>query len=39
MIISDEQLDTFIRSYKEEFGVGLDKNTGYQFALKLVQLV
>jgi len=39
MVISNEQLDEFIRLYKEQFGEELDRATAHMFALKLVQLM
>lgn len=39
MSISDTQLDEFIKLYKQKFDVILDRQTAYDQASKLIQLV
>jgi hypothetical protein len=39
MMISDEQLDTFIAMYKKKFGEDISRQDAYEEASKLTQMV
>lgn len=38
MVISDEQLDRFIATYKEQYGEVLERQVAYDLFIKLVEL-